>query len=314
MTEPTNTIQNHRKKKKHDKIVFFYINDFVYFSQTCCMFLDGSLPCLTKLNLSLQIADPIIHVLYDLLHSTAVALINSFRKEKLSKQNKLEIVENPGNYLDVENVVLPIMSKQQLRRVFEEGDISLVQKRKFLKACLGFYKAAFIYVMFDEFLKHAGVLNILDQKRSFNSVMYLVDALKSYVSVAPAQLTDMEEESTILQSMDISDFSKEAVNEATIRIDDDRNSKVYRIGMLWYHLFNMKMPGLQTSKFKIMFSLAQVILSIVHSNAEEETLFSRVRKNLTAQRESLALDDTLSSIMTFQLNRDQGETCVISRI
>ena len=257
------------------------------------------MPCLTKLNLSLEIADPIIHVLYDLLHSTAVALINSFRKEKLSKQNKLEIVENPGNYLDVENVVLPIMSKQQLRRIFEEGDISLVQKRKFLKACLGFYKAAFIYVMFDEFLKHAGVLNILDQKRSFNSVMYLVDALKSYVSVAPAQLTDMEEEFTSLQSMDISDFPKEAVNEATIRIDDDRNSKVYRIGMLWYHLFNMKMPGLQTSKFKIMFSLAQVILSIVHSNAEEETLFSRVRKNLTAQRASLALDDTLSSIMTF---------------
>ena len=59
------------------------------------MFLNGSLPCLTKLNLSLQRAGPIIYVLYDLLDSTAVVLISrfrlpefvrDFREEKLSKQ------------------------------------------------------------------------------------------------------------------------------------------------------------------------------------------------------------------------------------
>ena len=44
--------------------------------------------------------------------------------------------------------------------------------------------------------------------------------------------------------------------------------------------------------------------------AAQESLFSRVRKNLTAQRASLALDGTLSSVMTVQLDRDQGETCV----
>ena len=44
----------------------------------------------------------------------------------------------------------------------------------------------------------------------------------------------------------------------------------------------MKMLGLQiTSKFKSMFYLAKVVLSIVHSNANEESLFSQVRKNLT---------------------------------
>ena len=177
------------------------------------------------------------------------------------------------------------------------------------------HKAAFIYAIkyfptFDEFLKHARMLNILDQRCSFNSVMYLVDALKSYASFTPAPLTDMEEEFTIVQSMDIGDFPKVAVNEASIRIDDDGNPEVYRLMCLWYHLFNMKMSGLQTSKFRNMFSLAKVILSIVHSNAEEKSLFSRVRKNLPAQRASLALYGTLSSIMTFQLNHDQGKTCV----
>ena len=75
----------------------------------------------------------------------------------------------------------------------------------------------------------------------------------------------------------------------------------------------MKMSGLQTSKFKNMFSLTKVVLSIIHSNTKEESLFSQVRKNLTAQRASLALDRTLSSIMTFQLNCDQGETYVKSK-
>ena len=59
------------------------------------MFLNGSLPCLTKLNLSLQRADPIIYVLHDLLDSTAVVLtscfmlpefVRDFQEEKLLKQ------------------------------------------------------------------------------------------------------------------------------------------------------------------------------------------------------------------------------------
>ena len=83
------------------------------------------------------------------------------------------------------------MCNQQLRRLFEEGDICLAQKWNFLKACLEFHKAAFIYAIksfptFDEILKYAYVLNTLDQKCSFNSEMYLGDVLKIYVSFTPA--------------------------------------------------------------------------------------------------------------------------------
>jgi hemerythrin superfamily protein len=71
----------------------------------------------------------------------------------------------------------------------------------------------------------------------------------------------------------------------------------------------MKIPGTTKSKFENIFRLAKIVLCIVHSNAEEESLFSRVKKNLTPQRASLSLDATLSSIMCFQLNRPQNETC-----
>ena len=67
----------------------------------------------------------------------------------------------------------------------------------------------------------------------------------------------------------------------------------------------MKIPGTNKSKFENLFKLAKVVLSVVHSNAEEESLLSRVRKNLTSQRASLQLDGTLSSIISFQVNRLQ---------
>ena len=71
----------------------------------------------------------------------------------------------------------------------------------------------------------------------------------------------------------------------------------------------MKIPGTSKSKFENLFKLARVVLCIVHSNAEEESLFSRVKKNLTPQRASLTLDGSLSSIMSFQLNREKNEPC-----
>ena len=71
----------------------------------------------------------------------------------------------------------------------------------------------------------------------------------------------------------------------------------------------MNMPGSNRCKLHNLFRLVKIILVIIHSNAEEESLISRIRKNLTAQRASLSMDGTLSSIISFQLNRQQGETC-----
>ena len=42
----------------------------------------------------------------------------------------------------------------------------------------------------------------------------------------------------------------------------------------------MKVPGMEKSKLDPRFKLAKVILIIVHNNTEEESLFSRVKKNL----------------------------------
>ena len=63
----------------------------------------------------------------------------------------------------------------------------------------------------------------------------------------------------------------------------------------------MKIPGTNKSKFENLFKLAKMVLSAVHSNAEEESLFSRVRKNLTFQRASLQLDGNCQVSYHFNL-------------
>ena len=51
----------------------------------------------------------------------------------------------------------------------------------------------------------------------------------------------------------------------------------YRIDILLYHLFMKKIAGTSKSKFENLFKFAKAFFSIVHSNAEEESLFSKVR-------------------------------------
>ena len=113
----------------------------------------------------------------------------------------------------------------------------------------------------------------------------------------------MEQEFLLLDNYD--SYVKE---EASIRVNDEGEGVTYHIDVLWYHLYEMKIPGTSKSKFENCFKLARVVLCIVQSNAEEELLFSRL-KNLMLQRASLTLDRSFSSVMGFQLNREKNEQC-----
>ena len=94
----------------------------------------------------------------------------------------------------------------------------------------------------------------------------------------------MQQEFLLLQSITLDDFNSLVKEEACTGVDDEGEGVTYRINVLWYHLYEMKIPGTSKSKFENLFKLARVVLCIVHSNAEEELLLSTVNKNLTPQR------------------------------
>ena len=65
-------------------------------------------------------------------------------------------------------------------------------------------------------------------------------------------------------------------------------------------LANMKVPGSQLKRFKNLFLVAQIVLVLPHSNAEEERLFSIVRKNRCDSRFSLQIEGSLSGILAMK--------------
>ena len=95
-----------------------------------------------------------------------------------------------------------------------------------------------------------------------------------------------------IQSIILDDLPNDVLEKAAVRTDADGNNISYRIDVLWYYLSKDNIPGTNKSKFDKLFKLAKVILCIIHSNAEEESVLSRIRKNLTPQRASLEFNST----------------------
>ena len=74
----------------------------------------------------------------------------------------------------------------------------------------------------------------------------------------------------------------------------------YRMDVIWNYLSTKKhIDG--HPMFGRLFKIAEVILVIPHSNADEERVFSMVRKNKTPFRSSLSLDNTLSGLLSTKL-------------
>ena len=68
----------------------------------------------------------------------------------------------------------------------------------------------------------------------------------------------------------------------------------HRVDILWGYLKNVKKPSTNIFEYDQLFRVAEVVMSIRHSNAGEERIFSLVSKNKTPSK----LDGTLSSLIT----------------
>ena len=69
---------------------------------------------------------------------------------------------------------------------------------------------------------------------------------------------------------------------------------------LWHHIGNIKNAD-GTWRFERLRKVVRLILTIPHSNAEEERIFSIIRKNKTCFRPNLDPSETLGSIVTVKL-------------
>ena len=70
----------------------------------------------------------------------------------------------------------------------------------------------------------------------------------------------------------------------------------------------MKVPGSKFKRFKHLFLAADIVLVLLHSNAEEKRLFSIVRKKGCDSRFSLQIEGSLSGILAMKTTYPESNT------
>ena len=121
---------------------------------------------------------------------------------------------------------------------------------------------------------------------------------------SPQDMNKLEEEFLQYQTMNDSDIPTKIWEEALVKEDKDKDSRKYRMDVIWAYLNTLKNIDGKLI-FEWLAKVALLVLTIPHSNAQEERVFSLVTKNKIKFRPSLKLDGTLASILTIKLANEQ---------
>ena len=163
------------------------------------------------------------------------------------------------------------MIRSKLNELLDEGGISERGFDIFYRSVLEFHRIAFIYAinnfpLQDELLQLTQFVNFYDKKCTFQSVIFVAEKLKLYINFSDQDLCQLETEFLSFQSITLDEMSEEALKEAAIHHED--HVVVYRINVLWYHLFLQKIPSTSRLIFHHLFNLVRVVSFIIPSKAE----------------------------------------------
>ena len=115
---------------------------------------------------------------------------------------------------------------------------------------------------------------------------------------SPLELCNLEDEFLSYQLLKESDIPDSVWQSALVVEKDEK--RYYRMDVIWAYLKTVKHAD-SSLAFQKPAEVALLVLTLLHSNAEEERVFSLITKNKTKFRPNLSLDGTLSSIITIKL-------------
>ena len=267
------------------------------------LFFQSVLPALTNANKFLQREEPLIHVLDSQLKSLLKKVMGKFVKPlsiaDAESRNELGSfsMNDESHHLAVTDMWIGFQTKQILLKLLNGGDINEHTQGKFLAAAKSFLVKVATYLqkwcpINDELLVNAEWLDFdRRQQKSFTAVEYFIF---SFPHLFHGYDLDLLSE----QFMSYQTLPDDAVPLA-VKTDVGLGPEdPYRVDALWAYLGSRREPGTNRFEFDQLLKVATAILTIPHSNAGEERIFSLINKNKTSARSSLLLEGTLSSIIT----------------
>ena len=110
----------------------------------------------------------------------------------------------------------------------------------------------------------------------------------------------LQEQFIDFQLLSDDDIPLHVWNGAIVKTDEDGTPCLFQMDVILGHLNSTKSAD-GALRFDLLARVALTVLCLPHSNAEEERVFSMIGKNKRAERSSLQVKGTLSSIMTVKL-------------
>lgn len=202
------------------------------------------------------------------------------------------------NQLSDKELMVGFTTKQVLTRLQEEVEPSRIKKfytgvRAFFTGCLTYVVDKFPWD--DELLQHACFIDFEKRKTcSFLSVEYF---LRRFSQLLPSEHADeVYDEFRLYQSLPA---IPPEIDTSQLYEDEERTH--IQADLLWHRLEHLRDVNGKL-KFGLLANVAKLVLILPHSNADEERVFSMVRKNKTAFCANLSLDTTLPSILHCKVN------------
>lgn len=271
-------------------------------------FIQATLPLFTNFNKFLQSEKPCLYLLHDAIHSFLKKLVSKFVNINIIKEcvkdNDFSKATDPENVVPDDALFVGFSTKQKIRGLLENGEVSDQDVANFYKAVRQFYLEAISYSLKslplnDEVIRCSKFVDFKERLNvNFENVTTLIEKLG--LIFTHNEFDMLADEFSTYQLLEDTDVDEEVWKEAT-----DGEGFV-RMDVIWGCL--LKKQNVDSSKtFKTLSKVVEAVFVLHHSNASEERIFSMIKKNKTAFRASLNLEGTLSSIITVKVASEQNQ-------
>ncbi|KAK1880620.1 N-(5'-phosphoribosyl)anthranilate isomerase [Dissostichus eleginoides] len=185
------------------------------------------------------------------------------------------------------------MKPATLNRLLEAGDITPQEVQLFQQAALAFLVRAVEYginklPLKEALLRHTRFVDVQQRTEcGVEDALYFIDRFQELLP-----FHGLEEQDKVCE---------EFLECQLMDIPMPQDPTTFNVEEFWGSMSSIKCKVTGLCQFGRLTKIAQLVLVLPHSNADAERVFSMVGLNKTKTRNSLALDGTLSSIMTVKM-------------
>ncbi|XP_065119841.1 uncharacterized protein [Paramisgurnus dabryanus] len=263
-------------------------------TEVSLLFFQATIPVFTSFNLLLQREQSSIFLLHDEMMNFIRKLCAKFMMPTALQEDKqLLLFKEKANHLPGRKLNIGFTTRVKLNKLLDDGDITPEQMEQFHEAALAFLTYAVEYAfkklpLQEPLLKHAKFVDFRQRLEcSVEDALYFVERFPNLLPYhGPQEYNFLSDEFLEYQTMPIPPLQVQGEIE---------------MESFWAEMATRKHKVTGVSLFPRLATIAKIVLVLPHSNADAERVFSVVGLNKTKTRNSLALDGTLSSIMTIKM-------------